>query len=180
MNFINIALFSTCLIGMPFLSHAEKKNYAEIGIGSTVYSSDDVANIDNTDTPLSYKLLAGGELFNSSHLWYELNYNYSSNVKTKDSTTEISSRAVGHGFRLITSPLQKFSGFIRLGLGRAKVTINAINNYQDLTYLGLGVSLAQGNDKHLNFEIKHTQYEDINNLNLNNTSAFVTFSQYIN
>ena len=108
-----MALISTCLIGMPFLSHAEKQNYAEIGIGSTVYSSDDVANIDNTDTPLSYKLLAGGELFNSSHLWYELNYNYSSNVKTKDNTTEISSRAVGHGFRLITSPLWFYQSWIR-------------------------------------------------------------------
>jgi len=176
---IKIGFLSTCLLGAPFLSHAEKQNYAEIGIGSTVYSSSYVSSIEDTDSPLSYKILTGGQLLNNPHLWYELSYNYSSKVQTKDGATEISSRAVGHGFRLITNPINKLSGFIRFGIGRANIIINTINNYQHLTYAGAGISLAQGNEKSLNFEIKHTQYEDINNVDLNNTSAFVTFSQYI-
>ena len=180
MHRTKISLLSACLVGTPLLSHAEKQNYAEIGFGSTVYSSSDVSSIDDTDSPLSYKVLAGGSLFNSAHLWYELNYNYASKVQTKDGANEISSRAIGQGIRLISNPIQKFSGFLRIGMGRAELTINAINYYQYLSYVGAGTSLALSSDKHINFEVKHTQYEEINSLDLNNTSAFVTFSQYIN
>lgn len=164
----------------PFLSHGENFNFAEIGIGSSVYSSSDTSSLDNMDPPVSLKVLVGGTLFSSNNLWYELGYNYSSVSKSDDGGVEISTRAIAQGIRLTSNPINKLSGFIRGGVGTAKVTINSTESNLSLSYLGAGTSLALGNLQNLNFEIKYSQYEEIGSIGLNNTSAFVTFSQFIN
>ncbi len=176
-------IFSISILSISATVLAENLNYVEIGVGSTVYSSEDASNLQDHSKPLSFKVLTGGQIFNSPHTWYELGFNYSTETETNNVSARISSSALESGFRLNTNPYDNNFGFIRTGVGRAKLTINDINKYQFLGYVGAGISHNLNSGKSLNFEVKYTKYEDLkdgdSSLDLSNSSAFITYSQFI-
>ena len=133
-------IFSILILSTSATALAEKLNYVEIGVGSTVYFSEDASSLQDHSKPLSIKSLIGGQILNSPHTWYELGFNYSTETETNNVSARIASSSLESGVKLTTSPYDKSSVFIRTGLGRAKLTINDVNMYQSLRYLGGGIS----------------------------------------
>ncbi len=183
MRILGSIIFSISVLSASSLVQAEKLNYVEIGVGSTVYFSEDASSLQDHTKPLSLKSLIGGQILSSPHTWYELGFNYSTETDTNNVSARIASSSLESGVKFTTSPYDKNSVFIRTGLGRAKLTINDVNMYQSLRYIGGGISHNLNSGKSFNFEIKYTKYQDIkdgsSSLDLGNTSAFITYSQFI-
>ncbi len=176
---------------LPLTASAKKKetspqSYVELGLGiSQNEAVDKTSTVDKLPTSFVGKALIGGKIAPTSHIWYELMYNYGGKTKYSDTNFEFSSHSVSTGIKVTTTPYMLLSGFARLGGGKTRFSTSSNGTSSSGTknqyYLGLGASYRLKQHQFLVLDFQRFHYFDIGTeaIDRNNNSVYLTFQQYL-